>query len=233
MNSYMRKWCYVHSSNFPFCKYCLSTTDMTYKDTFHVDPETYWVIFPKTKHLYQAFSFLLGGQPLSKAMDLFREDLFIYLRKSAHRLERQGEGERISSWVTSQTPGSISPPWAHNPSWKKPRLGHLAVVPPRRSSDGFICNAYTRLCVGGWTLLTQSSNMPAEILRCPATKCMHVAKFWQLRWEWTWPANFRETCLMWADWASRATALLECGCDNWNSSSYLRPSDDIENNMVE
>lgn len=77
--------------------YCLSATDMTYKDTFHVDPERYRVMFPKTKHLYQAFSFLLGGQPLSRATDLFRKDLSIYLRKSVHRLERQGEGERISS----------------------------------------------------------------------------------------------------------------------------------------
>lgn len=36
-----------------------------------MDAEMHGVIFPQTKHIYQAFRFPLGCQPFSRVMDLF------------------------------------------------------------------------------------------------------------------------------------------------------------------
>lgn len=60
--------------------------------------------------------------------------------------------------------------------------------------NGFIFNAYTRLCVGGWTpIYTEQQYTQLKYLDFLATKCVHVDKFWQRRWEWN--ANFRRACL--------------------------------------
>lgn len=65
-----------------------------------MDAEMHGVIFPQTKHIYQAFRFPLGCQPFSRVMDLF-------ILEHAHA---GGAG----MWS-----------WGHTLSRKKPRLGRL------------------------------------------------------------------------------------------------------------